>query len=665
MIRKITDQEAKNKLATFEKILNPNGFSINAQSELCEIKREKNLQTGKIKTKLVPMAHFVPYITSQTRVIDGDQSTMVYDIAAIAMNSSTGNFVQLNDLRVAAAEFEDMKWTAQWGADATILPGYGFRDKIRYCVQILGQTAARDEVVAQIGWHNGNFLHADGVIGPDSLSVEAPRSVAKYSLPPSVKNPKAAIAASLATLEVASHHITYPLLALVFLAPLMRFFEEQANVTAKFVLWICGVTGLQKSTIVSLFLCHFGKFSDAIAPANFDSTANGLERILYDAKDVVTLVDDYYPSAAGGEGERMIKVAQKLLRAIGDRRGKPRMQSNLKQAPSFPPRGQVVVTAEDLPPSGTSTFARFLCVNVEKDDRDLEKLSAAMEKANKLRYSMRAYVEYLIENESKIENTDLVKQFQDLRTQYANERNHNRIAENLAWLEIGFASFLNFALHHQAIDQETADAMLSEAKAQFVRLGNQQQALISGTNPVDQFLDAISSMLRAKTIRLYPRKPDSIGHPFSHNPAEQRAIDELGKEWAAHEKNVGFFDEANYYFIPDAIYGAYVRQSQEIGVKTVLTKTVLFKRLKEAGKIITESTMVDSPHTCPHVTIRGNKRRYLIIPNRFLSEQQDAAGVTAEELEQLQLLDEQGELRKTNLVQIKKRGTNFPNKLAK
>ena len=647
----IDEKEANKAIAGFSKHLAPYNFAVNDKAEICEVKEEYNAKTGKTTFKIIVLAHFLPYLISQTRIVERNGNTLLYRIEAITWDRSTSQFIKLETLEVASADLEEMRWISKWGADATILPVHSYREKVRYCIQLLGQMAVRDEVVAEIGWCNGNFLHAGGSIGPDEVKVEAPESVAKYELPKEVKNPRKAVTYSLAALEVASHHLTYSLLALMFLAPIMRFFEEKAKITAKFVLWVCGDSGLQKTTIVSLFLCHFGKFSDGVAPASFDATPNGLERTLYDGKDVVTLVDDYFPSAAGSEGERMTKVAQKILRSVGDRRGKPRMQSNLKQSPSFPPRGQVVVTAEDLPPAGKSTYARFLCVNVEAKDRDKEKLAEAMKRPLALARSMRAYIEYILVNQKTFEEADLLVQFHELRAEYAAKDNHDRIAEALAWLDIGFSFFLQFALSHQAITEEKASAMRAEAKEVFAAIGKQQQAIIRNSNPVDQFLESVGTMLRAKTIKVFERNPVLLGNPNAVSSKDWR---ENAREWVADEKHAGYVDDQNCFFIPDTIYAAYKRQCEEMGFRTIMTKSVLFKRLRESGKIISEGSGTASPHSCPHVVIRGKKQRFLVIPKRFLDGDEDAALATEEEFvaHEAEMAAEQQKCQDSKLIRM-------------
>ena len=624
----IDEKEARRAIARLSKHLVPYNYTVNDAAEICEVKEEYNAKTGKTTSKSIVLSHFVPYPISQTVIVERNGNTLLYKMEALAWDRVANEFVKLATLAVTSAELEEMRWISQWGADAVILPINSYREKVRYCIQLLGQMAVRDEVVAEIGWCNGNFLHAGGSIGPDEIKIEAPESVAKYELPKEVKNPRKAIMFSLAALDVASHHLTYSLLALMFLAPIMRFFEEQAKITAKFVLWVCGDSGLQKTTIVSLFLCHFGKFSDGVAPASFDATPNGLERTLYDGKDVVTLIDDYFPSAAGSEGERMTKVAQRVLRSVGDRRGKPRMQSNLKQSPSFPPRGQVVVTAEDLPPAGKSTYARFLCINVESKDRDKAKLAEAMKHPLALARSMRAYIEYILDQQDTIEASDLLAQFHELRAEYAAKDNHDRIAEALAWLDIGFSFFLKFVLSHQAITEERAGEMMTEAKELFAAIGKQQQAIIRNSNPVDQFLESVGTMLRAKTIRVFERHPVVLGNPNAVSAKDWR---ENGREVAADEKHAGYHDGHNFYFIPDTIYAAYKRQCEEMGFRTIMTKNVLFKRLRESGKIIPEGTGTASPHNCPHVVIRGKKQRFLVIPKRFFDGDEAAAPATEAE----------------------------------
>lgn len=76
----------------------------------------------------------------------------------------------------------------------------------------------------------------------------------------------------------------------------------------------------------------------------------------------------------------MLQTAQKILRMYGDRVGRGRLTSTIKFRESFPPRGQAVVTGEDVP-VGQSSVARFWNRSF-KNDVNLHNLTEAQENSD-------------------------------------------------------------------------------------------------------------------------------------------------------------------------------------------------------------------------------------------------------------------------------------------
>ena len=99
----------------------------------------------------------------------------------------------------------------------------------------------------------------------------------------------------------------------------------------------------------ALILSHFGDFSETNLPLSFESTSNALERNLFLAKDVLTVVDDWRPGVTRADSEDMDRKAQRLLRGVGNRQGRGRMTADTTLRQSYPPRGFVMATAEALP----------------------------------------------------------------------------------------------------------------------------------------------------------------------------------------------------------------------------------------------------------------------------------------------------------------------------
>jgi hypothetical protein len=123
-----------------------------------------------------------------------------------------------------------------------------------------------------------------------NVEVELEPGFQNYRLLPTPLSPEQAVEAirqSWRFLLVAPRRITAPLLASAYAAPLSEI------VVPDFTIWLWGGTGSFKSTLAALILSHYGDFSETNLPLSFESTSNALERNLFLAKDVLTVVDDW------------------------------------------------------------------------------------------------------------------------------------------------------------------------------------------------------------------------------------------------------------------------------------------------------------------------------------------------------------------------------------
>jgi len=122
-----------------------------------------------------------------------------------------------------------------------------------------------------------------------NVEVELEPGFQNYCLlptPPSPEEAAEAVRRSWQCLLLAPRRITAPLLTAAYAAPLAEI------VIPDFTIWLWGGTGSFKSTLAALILSHYGDFSETNLPLSFESTSNALERNLFLAKDVLTVVDD-------------------------------------------------------------------------------------------------------------------------------------------------------------------------------------------------------------------------------------------------------------------------------------------------------------------------------------------------------------------------------------
>jgi hypothetical protein len=299
-------------------------------------------------------------------------------------------------VRVPAGKFAGLEWLAEaWGHRPIVRAGAGVRDQLREAMLSLSLGARTRTLYTHTGWrqHGGRwvFLHGGGALGAASVDaegveVELGRDLGRYALPAEPENVREAMQGSLALLRVAPLRVTVPLWAAMYRAPLA------AAVPTDQALWLEGVTGSLKSTLAALFLAHFGPFDRLTLPANWSSTANGLERAAFLAKDVPLVIDDWAP---GGLDARELELkAARLLRAQGNAAGRGRLRADLTERPSFYPRGLLVATGEQHP-VGASVLARLVLVECARDLVALDRLSAAQARADRLPHAMAGYLRWL------------------------------------------------------------------------------------------------------------------------------------------------------------------------------------------------------------------------------------------------------------------------------
>lgn len=438
-----------------------------------------------------PLSNFVP-IPQEWIMKDNGKSQDVY-VKAYGCSTSK----ELSEVTLTLAEFERMNWpSAKWGVDAIREVRANVPGHILHVAQNLGKAFAQSTTVyTHIGWRRIDdswcYLHSGGAIGSRRAQVELAQDVVGYALPDHTESYQEAVKASLRLRDVTPLEISVPLLALVYLSPLNEFFR-QAGCEPAFVTMLTGPTGTMKSTLAALVLNHFGYFTAKSLPGNFKDTKNALEIKGFVLKDTLMVVDDFYPSAQRSEYARMASTLQGLLRSYGDRSGRGRMTTDIKLREVYVPRGNLLVTGEDVPNLEQSGQARQLLLEINPGNVDKERLSSLQNDSYLLGQAMRGYIEWLIPQADSLKDV-LLEKFTDYRQQI--QVGHPRMAEVVAWLKIGYEMFLDYAISCDVIPDGDRQSALDEASDIFKEIANRQAAAMENDTPVSQFLSALNEML--------------------------------------------------------------------------------------------------------------------------------------------------------------------------
>jgi len=436
---------------------------------------------------------------------------------------------------------------------------------------IAGQKIAKREVIySHTGWRkiNGSwaFLHSGGAIGADGVHVELESNLANYAFS-SGTVAKEAIAASLEFLRIAPERVTFPLISMCFLSPLNEFARQAGNEPA-FILYLLGVTGALKSTLAALALCHFGEFTAKNLPGSFKDTANALEKRGFLLKDVLTVIDDYHPSGQKNEATRMERTAQEITRSYGDRTGRARLNSDTSLKDSYRPRGNVIITGEDLPNIAQSGLARHMVIELAHGDVDKERLSSLQENAGKLNVAMCGFIEWLIPQAADLPGR-LNEYFIAYRNQ-AQSGGHARVPEAVAWLRIGFELFMIYAAGAGAVNKAEAQEYVNRAREVFERIAEEQGRRIENDKPSKKFVNTLRELL-------------DTGACYVVDIGDMARVDNL-----KHEGFIGYYDSDYYYLYSEAVFKAVVQFTSQQGMNFPVSGQTLLKHLDYEGWIEVE-----------------------------------------------------------------------------
>lgn len=509
---------------------NPGPFRI----EGGRIVRVKQTKDGPVTE---PLCNFSATVTEEIALDDGAEVTRAFLLSG---RLNTGE--ALPPARVPVAKFASMTWvTEHYGVRAIVRAGSTCKDYLREAIQHLSPGAPRRQVFTHTGWReiDGQFhyLHAGGAIGCGAAprcEVDLGPDLARYVLPATPSNIREAVRASLNLLHVAPLSVTTLLWAGTYRAPLASAKPLDLS------LWIEGQTGSLKSTIVALFLSHFGNF-DRTNLTPWSSTANQLERRAFLLKDAPFVIDDWAPSAL--DARELDTKAARLLRAQGNLAGRGRLRADLSERPGFPPRGMIVSTGEQHP-AGQSLLARVLFVELHREGVNLPALTAAQHNKQLLSHAMAGYLQWLAPQMPSLPAL-LADSFEAARERATSAGEHMRVSEAVAHCWIGFDCGLQFAEEVGAVSPSEAAKIREEGWAALCHLGAAQAGLVEELRPTRQFLTTLAAVLAQGKVRLRSRED-----PY---PADM--VGEI----------IGWADVDFVYLLPESSYRAVAMFSREAG----------------------------------------------------------------------------------------------------
>lgn len=536
-------------------------------------KREENCIAIMRLTKdgfvTVPLCNFVAWVEAE---ITRDTSTELRRELLITGEKQDGT--PLPSVRVSVDEVAKMEWMRNaWPSDCNLTVTNSVERHVQFAIRSTVVRARQERVFEYTGWQEIDGKWHYLLPGNGTYEVCLGGKQRNYCLEVGASEIDLFRTVSLTTARFAPPEVLQTGLALVFLSPLNEFLRR-AECEPKFILTLVGHTGCRKSTLAAWLLSFFGKFSATDLPMSFRDTANSMTYNGFTLKDVLTCVDDYHPTARR-ESAGMKANMQVLCRGFGDRAARNGLTSTYQLREARPPRGNVIVTAEQIPDVGESGVARLLCVEMATGCVDLAKLTEMQRFATLgvFRRVMSAYVHWLrdkfLADEPHVsEFLAFLRDFYEERRERCREelqreniRFHARTADAVACLELGYAMMLCFfrsmGMLHDDMEQKHREVF----HGMLLSLAAKQAAYVESDKPTHIFIRKLMGLLDAGECAVLPRSTPSTLPP----------------------NFVGYEDEEFYYLILENTHRLVKRMCDTQDESFAISAKALSKALFEEG----------------------------------------------------------------------------------
>ena len=527
----------------------------------------------------VPICNFIPEIT-QKYIYDDDIEKTVHLGVRLLIDGS----VATEEVILPAAELKSDKNLYKYFGDMMVI--YGHYDLIRTVAFEAAKKVPTTVINYSLGWKRSDvtgkyaFCFSGESLGDDTVHVADITELHGYSMQ---NTDGITLEEAYAAYKELENLMTYKpganrVLCTYSSGSILNAKLMELGIPPRYLLWIAGLTGSFKTEGGKLLCGFFGKIENPAA--NFQDTKASIEKKMHLCKDCLLLIDDFCPSSSAAEERAKVDKANMVIRNIGDRVSRGRAKSNMTLSKEYRPRGNVIITGEDII-GGVSTLARNLLITLTRGDITSEALSSVQNKKEHLNAFMKEYIKYVKDNVMDECKFDLKEMFISYRNEAQQTKHHRRLAETVANLRLCQTVFNTFLLDKELITQEEFDTRELFLKDELGKIVEEQNELIMAEDPADLFLKAVSEMIVAGEL----------------SPASA-----LKPDRTLSSKTIAFFEGDYYYFLPTSLYAKVVEYYRRKDKNFVLSERGVWNLLKERG------ILELNPSTDGHADYKINKR---------------------------------------------------------
>lgn len=432
--------------------------------------------------------------------------------------------------------------------------------------------------------HHKNSMGQVGQVGQENIHahVNLPTPLSRFVLP-EVDSTKLieSIQSSMGLMDLTDDVITMPQYAAIWRAPLPEI---------DFALHVWAQSGVGKSQYAALIQQHFGAgMSHRYLPGSWESTENSLEALMFQAKDVCLVVDDFKPKGSAQDQKRLHGKADRIFRSIGNGSSRGRLDSSLNQRAPRPPRCLLISTGEDVP-KGQSLKARTVIIHMHKSivvgDVAI-KLSKLQDDASNglFAHAMAGYILWLTPQIAEIEKN--WTQILNKKRGQLQIEGHARATTNTANLLIGIEFFLKYAVAMGAITTDNAAVYYGRCLKSLLSVAEDAAEENKHESPTEQWQRLLATAISAKTAHLvtFEGGNPGVAYGWKSNIKTYYVGDNKHEEetWIGGGTRIGWVEGDDLYLDPLAAYKAVKEMGHSLGDDVVTTELTLRKFLAQNG----------------------------------------------------------------------------------
>jgi hypothetical protein len=236
-------------------------------------------------------------------------------------------------------------------------------------------------------------------------------------------------------LGLADFETTHTAFAYTMLAPILPFVDTGDK--TRFAYFLRGQSGTGKSFLLGAMQNFYGNFPEDVVA--WTSTPYSIQRLGYFYKDVLFLVDDFKKANIPN-----YPAALQVLQNYADNTARSRLMSTGEMGHSWPIKGCMAITGEDVIEGETSNIARMVTVEYSTNNRDI--VRGGKVKKNKHLYKgfTARYIHHiLLQDKEQISDTRQ-KYFEKFLSLINGSDNDIRISRNIAILMTSYVYLANF-----------------------------------------------------------------------------------------------------------------------------------------------------------------------------------------------------------------------------